>query len=161
MEETMSWLNNNLKHQVQLYRTLNELAGLKKEALLHNNLQQLEKITAREEGVLLEGVRLEKERLLWADKVGLLMGKDPEELTLAELSERFPKLQEVRTELEKVVEDLQSAHELNSQLIGQALEVIDFTVSLITRPGETTYVHPKRKEKTPATSRLHLIDKKI
>lgn len=162
MEETLSQLNDNLERQVQLYQTLNELAGLKKEALLRSNLQELEQITAREERVLLEGARLEKERLSWADKIGLEMGKAPEELTLAELSDRFPKLQEVRAELEKVVKDLQSVHDLNSQLIGQALEVIDFTVSLIARPDESTYVHPKRKEKTSSASRLHLlIDKKI
>ncbi|MDI6813087.1 MAG: flagellar protein FlgN [Desulfitobacteriaceae bacterium] len=161
MEETLSRLNENLDRQLQLYRTLNELAGLKQEALLRGSMQELEQITAREERLLLEAARLEKERLLWADEIGQEMGKAAEDLTLAELAERFPVLQGVRVELDQVIGDLQNAHELNSQLIGQALDVIDFTVSLVTRPDEATYAHPKRKEQNPPPTRMHLFDKMI
>lgn len=161
MEETLSHLNDNLERQVQLYRNLHELEELKKQALLRNNLQELEQITAREERILLEASRLEKERLLWADKIGQETGKAADELTLAELAERFPKLQGVRKELDEVIGDLENAHELNSQLIGQALDIIDFTTSLLTHADETTYTHPKRKEQKPSASRMHLFDKTI
>lgn len=161
MEETLTCLNDNLDRQVQLYQTLNELARQKKEALLRNNLQELEQVTAREERLLLEAARLEKERLLWADTIGQAMGRAAEELTLAELAERFPRLQGVRVKLDQVIGDLQNAHELNSQLIGQALDVIDFTISVAIRPDDTTYTHPKRKEQTPPTARMHLFDKTI
>ncbi len=161
MEETLTRLNENLGRQVQLYRTLHELAGLKKEALLRSSLQELEQITAREERLLLEAARLEKERLLWADEIGQKMGKAAEELTLAELTERFPELQGVRAELDQVIGDLQNAHELNSQLIGQALDVIDFTVSMVTRPDDATYAHPKRNGQNPPPTRMHLFDKMI
>lgn len=161
MEETLNRLNDNLERQAQLYRTLNELQELKKQALLQSNLPELEQITAREERILLEAARLEKERLLWADKIGQEMGKAAEELTLAELAERFPKLQAVRQELDQVIGELRNAHQLNSQLIGQALDIIDFTATLLTRQDQTTYSHPKRKDQNTSPSRTHLFDKMI
>lgn len=153
-------LNDNLKTQARIYEELNELARQKQQALTNNNLHNLETITVQEEQLLLEAARLEKERLLWAEQIGLEMGKASEELTLTELAEHYPELREVQIELDNVVRQLQQAHEINTNLIQQALKIVDFTVGLITQQQETTYNHPRRKD--PKTSaRAHLLDRSV
>lgn len=160
MSEVLQNLNENLKRQVALYEEFNAQERDKQKALLQNNLQEIEAITAREEQLLLEASRLEKERLLWAEHIGRELGKAPEDLTLAELAERFPVLEKVRLELDQVVGSLQEIHELNTQLLQQAIKVVEFTVGMLTHQEKNTYMHPGRKE-NEGTGKLHLLDRRI
>lgn len=160
MAEDLQNLNNNLKTQARIYAELNELARQKQQALTNNNLHNLEAVTVQEEQLLLEAARLEKERLIWAEQIGLEMGKASVDLTLIELAEHYPELREVQIELDNVIIQLRQAHEINTHLLQQALKVVDFTVGLITQEQETTYNHPGRKE-TNTASRAHLLDRSV
>lgn len=159
MTEVLQSLKDNLKRQVTLYEEFNAQEKNKQKALLQNNLQEIEAITAREEQLLLEAGRLEKERLLWAEHIGRDFGKAPEELTLAELAEHFPVLEEVRLELERVVCGLKELHEVNTQLLQQAMKIVDFTLGMITYKEKNTYTHPRHKENEG--TKLHLLDRRI
>jgi len=128
--------------------------------LLENNLQEIEEITAQEEQLLHEASRLEIERLLWAEHIGRDLGKAPEDLTLAELAEHFLILEEVRLDLDRVVGNLQEIHKINTQLLQQAMKVVEFTVGMLTHQNKTTYTHPSRKEKD-GNGTLHLLDRRI
>jgi len=157
---TLKLLKDNLHKQARLYAELNELAGRKQEALVRNNLQQLEAITVREEQLILEAGHLEKERLGWSEQIGRALGRAAEEVTLAELAAKYPELESVRQELEGTVASLREAHELNAQLLQQALKVVDFTVGLLTQPSETTYARPGSSNRG-AARRAPLVDRKI
>lgn len=158
--EILRSFNENLRRQVKVYEDLNLLERNKQKALLKNNLQEIESITAREEQLLLEAGRLEKERLMWAEHIGRDLGKAPQDLTLAELAEHFPVLQEVSHDLDKVVGDLQEIHKINTQLLQQAMKVVEFTVSMLTHQEKNTYQHPSVKE-NEETRKLHLLDRRI
>jgi len=160
VSEVLQNLNENLKRQVALYEKFNAQERDKQKALLQNNLQEIEAITAREEQLLLEASRLEKERLLWAEHIGRDFGKAPEDLTLAELAEHFPVLEGVRLELDRVVGSLQEIHEINAQLLQQAMKVVEFTVGMFTHQERNTYTHPSRKE-NEGNGKLHLLDRRI
>ncbi len=160
MSEVLQNLNENLKRQVALYEELHVLELDKQKALIKNNLQEIELITARQEPLLLGASCLEKERLLWAENIGRDFGKAPEDLTLAELAEHFPVLEEVRLELDQVVGQLQEIHEINTQLLQQAVKVVEFTVGMLTHQEKNTYDHPSVKE-TEGTRKLHLLDRRI
>lgn len=160
MSEVLQKLNENLKQQVRLYEKLNVLEQEKQKALLKNNLHEIELITAQQETLLLGANRLEKERLLWAEQIGHDLGKAPEDLTLAELVERFPILEEVRLDLDRVVGSLQEIHEINTQLLQQAMKIVDFTVGLLTHQESNTYTHPGRRENKDNKKR-HLMDWRI
>jgi len=157
--EVLQNLNENLKRQVTLYEELNDLEREKQKALIKNNLQEIELITARQEPLLLGASRLEKERLLWAEHIGRDLGKAPEDLTLAELAEHFPVLEGVRLDLDRAVGQLQEIHEINAQLLQQAMKVVDFTVGMLTHQEKNTYTHPKHKEHEG--TKLHLLDRRI
>ncbi|HHY27812.1 MAG TPA: flagellar protein FlgN [Desulfitobacterium dehalogenans] len=153
-------LNENLKQQADLYKELKHYAQIKQQALLKNDLHEIEATTIQEEQLLLEASRLEKERLLWAEQIAQYLGKAPESITLKELAERFPELTDVKTELENVVMNLKEVNELNNQLLKQAMKVIDLTLSVITaQPSGSTYSRPGGKESEAKT--VHFLDRNI
>ena len=160
MSEVLQNLNENLREQVERYNELLTLEGHKQKALIENNLQEIESITAQEESLIIKVNRLEKERLLWAKQIGRELGKTPEDLTLAELAEHFPALEGVRLDLDRVVARLQEIHEINSQLLHQALKIVDYTVGLLTHQESNTYTYPGQKENEENKKR-HLMDWRI
>jgi len=159
VSEVLQNLNENLKQQVMLYEELHDLEQEKQKALIKNNLQQIELITTRQEPLLLGASRLEKERLLWAEHIGRDLGKAPEDLTLVELAEHFPVLEGVRLDLDRVVGQLQEIHAINTQLLQQAMRVVEFTVGMMTHQEKNTYTHPSHKENEE--TKLHLLDRSI
>ena len=146
MSEALRNLNENLKEQVELYAETLNLEELKQKALIKNNLPEIESITAQEESLIIKVNRLEKQRLLWAEQIGCELGRIPEDLTLAELVEHFPVLEEVRLDLDRVVERLQEIHTINSQLLEQAMKIVDYTVGLLTHQESNTYAVPGQRE---------------
>lgn len=160
MSKVVQNLNENLKRQVTLYEELNDLEREKQQALIKNNLQELELITARQEPLLLGATSLENERLLWAEQIGRDFGKAPEELTLAELAEHFPVLVGVRIDLDRVVGQLQEIHEINTQLLQQGMKVVEFTVGMLTHQEKNTYSPPNQNE-NEGKRNLHLLDRRI
>lgn len=160
MSEVLQSLNENLKRQTNVYSELNRLAGLKQQALIKNNLQELEVVTAQEEQILLEGGRLEKERLLWAEQIGREMGKAPEDLTLAELAEHYPELEGVRKDLDNVILRLKEAHEINTELLEQAVKVVNVTLNMLTQEDKHTYSRPG-KEVKDGSKHARILDKSV
>ncbi|WP_206810924.1 flagellar protein FlgN [Paradesulfitobacterium ferrireducens] len=160
MSEVLRNLNENLKRQTNVYSELNRLAELKQRALIKNNLHELEMVTAQEEQLLLEGGRLEKERLLWAEQIGREMGKAPEELTLAELAERYPELESVRKDLDDVLSRLQEAHEINTELLEQAVKIVNVTLNMLTQEDKRTYSRPG-KEVKGGSKQARILDKSV
>lgn len=154
-------LEDNLKRQAALYDELHGLEEHKQKAIMKSNLQELEAITVREEQLLLKAGSLEKERLLWAEKIGLEMGKPPEDLTLAELAEHYPVLQGVRLELDRVIRALQGIHEINTQLLEQAMKVVEFTVGILTHQDKNTYQRPTGQKDDEQQPKLHFLDRRI
>ena len=154
-------LNDNLKTQARIYSELKQLAELKQQALVKNSLHELEAVTVREEQLLMEAARMEKERLLWAEQISVLMGKPPEKITLTELAERYPQLKEVKMDLERVLTNLKEVHELNSELLKQAIKVVDITLGVLTvQPSGNLYNRPGKKESEPTNS-VRFLDKSI
>lgn len=154
-------LNDNLKKQARIYGELKQLGEHKQQALVKNNLHELEAVTVREEQLLMEAARLEKERLLWAEQIAEHLGKSPENITLAELAERYPQLKEVKSDLENVITNLKEVHELNTQLLNQAIKVVDITLGVLTaQPGGNLYNRPGKKE-SEQKSTVRFLDKSI
>lgn len=154
-------LHENLKRQVLLYQELKNYAQRKQQALVENNLQGIEAITVREEQLIMEAASLENERLLWAEQIAQRLGKAPEEIILSELAERFPELNKVKADFEEVLTSLQELNDLNTQLLKQAIQVVDLSLSLMTtQPQTNVYNRPGEKEVEPKNP-LRFIDKSI
>lgn len=162
MSEVLQNLEDNLKRQVTLYDELNTLEGYKQQALIKNNLQEIEVLTAQEEQFLIAASQLENERLRWAEQIGIDLGKVPEDLTLAELAEHYPSLQGVRLDLDRAVKSLQEIHTMNAELLQQAMKVVEFTLGILTHQEKNTYSqHPSTKENEGPRNNLHFLDRRI
>ncbi|MGI6119611.1 MAG: flagellar protein FlgN [Desulfosporosinus sp.] len=159
MSQVLYKLNENLKLQLTIYEEFNTLEREKQKALIENNLHEIELITAQQETLLLSASRLEKERLLWIEPIGHELRKAPEELTLAELAEHFPVLEEVRLELDRVVGQLHEILEINTQLLHQAMKIVNFTLGMLTNENKNTYTNPKHKENERTIQ--NLLDRRI
>lgn len=153
-------LKDNLEKQVQIYSELKKLADIKQKALVTNNLQELEAVTVREEQLLIEAAHVEKERLLWVDQMTEKEGKSADELTLSELADRYPELEDVKRNLENIVTDLMEVHELNTQLLKQAMSIVNFTLDMLTHQDKNTYQRPGKNENAESKT-LRLLDRKI
>ena len=162
MTDVIEKLNDNLKKQASIYKELYSIEERKQKALLDNNLKEIEATTLLEEHLILEAGKLDQERLLWSGQIGNELGQDPEDLTLAELAERFPVLEDVRGELEQILRSLKEMHEVNTQLLKQAMKIVEFTIGLLTHQDRnTTYKHPNQKEKDVSDSIRHLLDRRV
>lgn len=146
MSEALRNLNNNLQLQVKLYEELHNLECKKQKALMQNNLQEIELLSACQEPLLLEAASLEKARSLWVEHIARNLGKSAAELTLAELARHFPVLEKARVDLGFVVGRLQAVHGINTQLLKQAMRIVEYTLGLLTHQVGSTYTHPNRQE---------------
>lgn len=160
MSEDLQNLNDNLREQTSLYNKLLSLEEKKKDALIKNNIQEIELITAQEEVFILHVNRLEKERLMWAEQIGRELGKPPEELTLAEIVDHYPLLSKVSLDLDQIVVKLKEVNEINSQLLQQAMKIVNFTFGMLTHQQDNTYTHPDRKARE-GNGKRHLLDQSI
>lgn len=163
MSEGIRNLQDNLEKQVAIYEQIHTLEREKKEALVQNNIREIEAITARQEKLILAANRLENERLLWIEHIARELGKTPEELTLAELAEHFPLLEKVRSDLERVVRQLQEIQGINAQLLQQAMRIVNYTLDLLTHQQSNTYLPPDGKSNRPLEEgkKKHLMDWRI
>jgi len=161
--ETVNNLLINLKKQTQLYNELIEFEEKKQESLVENNIQEIETITAQEEKILLEVSRLEDERLHWAEFFGQEIGKEAKEITLADLAFSFPALEEVRQELDRSITKLQDLHQINSDLLKNAVNLVNFTIESLTGERKVTYTNPadNNERKKLKEKKINIIDKSI
>ncbi|NLI94155.1 MAG: flagellar protein FlgN [Peptococcaceae bacterium] len=162
MAEILRNFENNLKKQIEFYKKITSLEREKQQALVENEIQEIEAITAQEEKILLEVSRLEEERLHWAEFFGKEMSKRAEEITLGELEQRYPTLQTVRKELETEINGLKALHETNTKLLENAVNLINFTISSLTSERHNTYANPAEKvAKKEGNSKISFIDKSV
>ncbi|MGC7870256.1 flagellar protein FlgN [Desulfosporosinus sp. SYSU MS00001] len=160
MSEVLENLDRNLKEQIKCYTELYDLEKGKQKALIENSVQEIDKITAREEQLFPVVNHLEKERILFTEQIGQELGMVPEDLTLAVLAERFPVLQGVHSDLERVIGELQGIHDINTQLLQQSIKLVEFTVGLFMHQEKNTYTHPSRNG-NDMDKKLHLLDWRI
>lgn len=152
-------LTENLRQQVLLLKEFSRLAKLKQEALLNHNIKQLDAVTLREEQLLGQVAVLQEARLTWGHQVAQELGTSPDQITLPELACRFPELRNVYTELTGIIDELRSVNEVNSELIRQALGLVNFSISLFTQDSPSVYNRPDKKQSQQA--KIRLLDRSV
>lgn len=163
MTEIVNNLESNLQKQASCYKILIQLEKEKQQVLVDNKIQEIEAITVQEEKILLEVSRLEEERLYWAEFFGKEIGKKAEKITLADLVKDFPSLDSVRKELEQGIKELKGLHKINTELLENAVNLVNFTMQSLTRDRQTTYKNPgeKTESKEKGSRKINYFDKSI
>ena len=142
MAGMLSDLIGILKEQTQRLEELKGLALEKRDIIVKNDIEELQKITNLESIVITQSNRLEKKRISITNDIALVLGKQGEELDLKTLEELLPdqpekiELAEVGRRIRTVALELQEINELNNSLVQNALEFIEYSLNIIRSTAE-------------------------
>lgn len=150
MASLMEELISVLSKERDIYRSLIPVSERKTSVLIKSDLQDLQRVTEEEQGLLDEVYALDKKREKIITNIGAVLNKNPEDLdltTLARLMARQPeekkRLSELHDSLREVMSRLVSVNQKNKELIENSLEMIEFNMNFIqsTRmsPGSNNY----------------------
>lgn len=138
MASLMEELISTLSQEKDLYLALLPIAEEKTKAIVANDLEALQRITDKEQEAVDRVSALERKRGEVIKNMGIVLGRNPNELTLEELikvAEKQPKEREMLAELKdllgKAVKKLADGNERNRMLIQHSLEMIEFNMNLI------------------------------
>lgn len=153
-----------LTKEQEIYQILLDMAEEKKQVIVENKVKELDKITAKEQGMAMSLVKLENLRGRIVDELMREMdisGID----TISQLANHLApdermRINAVKNQLLGVVESLKDLNELNSQLIEQSLRYIDFNLSLMSGLDEENK-YSKAATTAQGKQRKNLFDVKV
>lgn len=169
MASLMEELISTLSQEKELYLVLLPIAEEKTKAIVANNLDELQEITNREQEAVNRINALERKRSEVITNMGIVLGRKPEDLTLAELirvTEKQPSdraaLTGLKDALGKAVKKLADVNERNNMLIKQSLDMIQFNMNLIqsTRMVQGTNYTKNAGESMPGATQTGMFDAK-
>lgn len=169
MASLMEELISTLSQEKEVYLDLLPIAEEKTKAIVANDLDRLQKITEREQVAVGRINTLERKRSEVITNMGIVLGRKPQELTLAELiriTDKQPKDQAALTELKdalgKAVRKLADVNGRNNTLIQHSLEMIQFNMNLIqsTRMVQGNNYTKSAGESMPGASQTGMFDAK-
>ena len=117
-----------------------ELLGLaleKKDVIVQNDIEQLQKITNLENMVISQNNRLERQRVSLTDDISEVLGKRGQlnELSaMVDAMEGQPQqapLREIGTKLREILDKLKEANDFNKMLIENALDYVNYSLNVI------------------------------
>ena len=169
MASLMEELISTLSQEKELYLALLPIAEEKTKAIVANDLEKLQEITDREQESVGRISALERKRDEVITNMGIVLGRKPQELTLAELIRVTEKqrsdqaaLTELKDALGKAVKRLADVNQRNNVLIQQSLEMIQFNMNLLqsTRMVQGNNYTKSAGESMPGASQTGMFDAK-
>jgi hypothetical protein len=135
--ELVGQLIDILNQENDIYDTLYKISNNKKELIIAGKVTELENIVKIEQSLIIKISRLEDAREdIVAELCGLL-GQKPENITISWLTTRLGALEAAQLKacqerMVKNINSLKDNNELNSRLIKNSLEYIDFSINMMT-----------------------------
>ena len=126
-----------LSEQAQRYEELLGLAHEKKDIIVQNDIEALQKITHLENMVISQNKRLEKQRLALAVDIADVLGRRGQDLdigTLLSLIDGQPGQAELKAagdRIREILAQLKEANDFNNSLIQNALDYIEYSLNMI------------------------------
>lgn len=152
-----------LNRTLALYQTLLESGRKKRDILTEADARQLELLTNREDVLLIEAGKLEIERVTLVQKIAARLAVDEASLScLCQYadSETAPKLQNLSGQLAQVTQELAKINEINTKLIRQSLELINFNINILSQSSVGPTYAPEGRSTAPGAGRI-LLDAKV
>jgi len=150
------------KKEYDLYIQLKETAGLKQEAIIENNIEELTSIMEQETGIISTIERFEQERQNLLLKLAEDNNLEEKDLSFEYLIKLIPEikrdeLKEIREEFLNLFNELEKINDCNRELIRDSLVVNDFSLQLILQAAGRDVVYNKPGKKKGFN---HIIERK-
>ena len=140
--EKLNALFDVLGEETRVYEKILQLSKEKKDIVIEGKVSELEEITKNEQTLVIKLGKLEILRESCVEEIAEQLNIKPSELTISELSEHLneenaKKLIECKNKLEDVLKELKEINQLNSKLIKNSLDYIDFSLNILSAASET------------------------
>ncbi|MFZ5968979.1 MAG: flagellar protein FlgN [Bacillota bacterium] len=156
-----------LTREYEMYQEYLELAKKKKTTIIEGNVKELDNITKIEQNMIIGLGKIDQIRTAIVGNV--LYEKQVQRVeNITELANYLEdtakeKVLELKEKLTVLLDEIRNVNEINSKLLKQSLEYIDFNLNLVTsinkEPKGSTYGN-KADEKKPAES-TYVFDAKV
>ncbi len=131
-----------LNKETSVYEGILKLSRQKTDVIIAGRVSELEGITRAEQSVIVTLGKLEEEREKLVEQVATQLGMKASDVKLSNLIKLLPKeqaekLKKCHNTLPRVFNDIQDANGVNSKLIRNSLDYIDFSINVLTSNGST------------------------
>ncbi len=126
-----------LNNQYKLYEELLTASGHKKEAVIRNDLDAIKAATSEEQKIVGKLQKSDKARILIMKDISRVLNVKESNITVSSLADTInddaeaKRLRELARNLKLVLGNVKHLNDMNSALIGNALEYIDFSMNVI------------------------------
>lgn len=138
MASLMEELLGVLGEEEAQYEALIELSGFKRDAVIKADIEELGKITTKEQDAASALLNLSNKRTRILNDMATVLGKEPTEMTINKMigylekqPEEQAKLAERRDKLLEVGTRMRLLNQQNEALLKQALEMVEFDLTLL------------------------------
>ena len=138
MASLIDELVESLEKETKQYERLISLNDEKKDSIIYQKIDVLERITAAEQEIADSLLDFERERADILKKIAGVMGKNGEEITVSWMIDNLgdqpveqQKLMDARSKLVEVANKMQTLNIQNQNLLKQALEMVEFDITLL------------------------------
>lgn len=135
--ELVKQLTDVLDQENEIYETLSNISDNKTDLIVGGKVVELGEVVKLEQALIIKISKLEDKREKLVDKLCAVLGKRPEEMTISSLvlqlgQNESDMLKACQDKMFKCINRLKHVNELNSKLIKNSLEYIDFSVNMMT-----------------------------
>ncbi|MCL2015843.1 MAG: flagellar protein FlgN [Defluviitaleaceae bacterium] len=131
-------LLDTLGEQTNRYEELLGLSKEKRDVIIANDIENLQKINHLENILISQNQKLEKKRQAIVADMAIVLNQKEKDLTLPKLIELMQDqpnertaLESARNRIKSIMDELREMNQLNGQLIQNALEFVEFESNLL------------------------------
>ncbi|HEX9062805.1 MAG TPA: flagellar protein FlgN [Clostridia bacterium] len=133
----ISKLIDVIAHENKLYEEVLSIAKKKTDIIVEGKVAELQKLTTMEQSLVLQIGKLEISREDCAAKISSELGIELADLKISRILEHIEPeqaklLKSAQVQLGNTIEQLKSLNDLNSKLIKNSLEYINFSMNILT-----------------------------
>jgi flagellar biosynthesis/type III secretory pathway chaperone len=154
-----------MENLIEAHRQLLDLASLKKQALIDNDIDQLMAITNKEGRFVKQISDLERQRILAMGSYMVEQGLRPNPyMTVTDLTKLLYKADEkkalisLQVRLLDTIERFKKANTLNRQLLEQSLNFVNYSLDILVGPPDNDAIYHNPQKQTQSYNRPGIFD---
>lgn len=135
-KSTISRINEVLERECDIYEDILDLSKAKKEAIISGKISELEKLLEIEQTLLIKAGKIGRERENLAEAFAEEKGIDRDDINISVIvnsikDDETARLEKTREKFLGILNDLDSNNKINSSLINNSIEYINFSINLL------------------------------